>query len=208
MKKTILFAFIFLTLTWVGAQAQTPANRSRLNMAYQKQPTSLDRAPLVQKPSVIEYKPLALQKPLALTTYYRALLFANPTVASATSVESPVAVANQTDRFDRRVTSFEEKGRSVEEQLYSSERIVVSNIYPNPASEFAELDYSIQNSVRDAKVIFYNVLGSQVGEFNLDKSDRKLRVNTREMPTGVYFYQLAVDGKKVATKKMLVRHQQ
>jgi hypothetical protein len=92
--------------------------------------------------------------------------------------------------------------------LYTSERITVSNIYPNPASEFAELDYSIQNSVRDAKVIFYNVLGSQVAEFVLDKSDRKLRINTREMPTGVYFYQLAVDGKKVATKKMLVRHQQ
>jgi hypothetical protein len=177
-------------------------------MAYQKQPTGLDRPPLVQKPSVIEYKPLALQKPQALTKYYRSLLFANPPTASTTVVENPVAIANQVDRSDRRITSFEEKSRSIEEQLYTSERITVSNIYPNPASEFAELDYSIQNSVRDAKVIFYNVLGSQVAEFVLDKSDRKLRINTREMPTGVYFYQLAVDGKKVATKKMLVRHQQ
>jgi hypothetical protein len=45
-------------------------------------------------------------------------------------------------------------------------------------------------------------------EFTLNKNDRKLRVNTRDMPTGLYFYQLSVDGKKVATKKMLVRHQQ
>jgi hypothetical protein len=208
MKKTLLFTYIFLTFTLGGAQAQAPANRSRLDMAYQKQPSGLDRPALMPKPSVIEYKPLALQKPMALNNYYRALLFANPASAAATTTESISNASAQVDRTDRRMYGFEEKGRGPEEQLYSSERITVSNIYPNPANDYAELDYSVQNTVRDAKVIFYNILASPVAEYELAKNDRKLRINTREMPTGVYFYRLVVDGKNVATKKMLVRHQQ
>jgi hypothetical protein len=45
-------------------------------------------------------------------------------------------------------------------------------------------------------------------EYTLNKAERKVRVNTKDMPTGLYFYQLSLEGKKVATKKMLVRHQQ
>lgn len=206
MKKTILFASIILTLTLLESRAQVPANSSRLNMSQKGM--SLDRPALVPKPSVIEFKPLGLQKPQALNKYYRALLFANPMPAGSTAVESNDLGPAPVERLERRSYGFEEKARSSDEQLYSSDRITVSNVYPNPASEFAEIDYTVQSSVRDAKVIIYNVLGSPVAEYVLDKNDRKLRINTREMPTSVYFYQLSVDGKKVATKKMLVRHQQ
>ncbi len=208
MKKTILFAYIISTLTLLEAYAQVPANSSRLNMPSQQKAMSLDRPSLIPKPSVIEFKPLGLQKPQALNNYYRALLFANPVPAGSTAVDNAEINVIPVERSERRSYGFEEKIRSSDEQLYSSDRITVSNVYPNPASDFAELDYTIQGSVRDAKVIIYNVLGSPVAEYVLDKSDRKLRINTREMPTSVYFYQLAVDGKKVATKKMLVRHQQ
>jgi hypothetical protein len=208
MKRTLLFIYLSFTLTLLVAHAQVPANRSRLNMAYKKQPTGLDRPALMPKPSVIEYKPLALQKPQALTSYYRALLFANPTVAANTATESAASTTAVVEKSERRTPGFEEKGKGPEEQLYSSDRITVSNIYPNPASDFAEFDYTIHGSVQDAKVIFYNVLGSPVAEYALNKNERNLHINTREMPTGMYFYQLAVEGKKVATKKMLVRHQQ
>ncbi|HEV7349953.1 T9SS type A sorting domain-containing protein [Telluribacter sp.] len=206
MKQTLLLTYIVLITALTSVQAQTTATSSRLDMAYKKQPTSLDRPALVRQPSVIEYKPLALPKPTALNNYYRSLLFANPAVAQATAPGEAAPVAAPVDRNERRGAGFSEKGG--EEQLYTSDRITVSNIYPNPASEYAEVDYSVNQSVRDVKLIFYNVLGSPVAEFSLDKNDRKLRVNTRELPTGVYFYQLAVEGKKVATKKMLIRHQQ
>lgn len=207
MKKTILFAYILSTLTLLETHAQVPANSSRLNMPSQQKVMSVDRPPLAARPSLLEFKPLGLQKPQALNNYYRALLFANPVPAGSTAVENPEVSTVAVDRSERRSYGFEEKVRS-DEQLYTSDRITVSNVYPNPASDFAELDYSVQGNVRDAKVIIYNVLGSPVAEYVLDKNDRKLRINTREMPTSVYFYQLAVDGKKVATKKMLVRHQQ
>lgn len=208
MTKSLLLTYICFTLALLTAQAQTTANRSRLNMAYQKQPAGLDRPTLVPKPSVIEYKALALQKPQALTNYYRALLFANPKNTGSSPTENTALTVAQVEKTEGKIMGFEDKVRGPEEQLYTSDRITVSNIYPNPASDFAELDYTIQNSVRDAKVIFYNILGSPVAEYTLDKNERNLHVNTREMPTGVYFYQLAIEGKKVATKKMLVRHQQ
>ncbi|MPR32190.1 T9SS type A sorting domain-containing protein [Salmonirosea aquatica] len=208
MKRTILFAYIISILSLSEAYAQVPANSSRLNMPSQQKSMSLDRPALVPKPSVIEFKPLGLQKPQALNSYYRALLFANPVAAGTTAADNSEVNPLSVERTERRTYGFEEKTRGADEQLYSSDRITVSNVYPNPASDFAELDYTVQNSVRDAKVIIYNVLGSPVAEYALDKNDRKLRINTREMPTSVYFYQLAVDGKKVATKKMLVRHQQ
>jgi hypothetical protein len=52
-----------------------------------------------------------------------------------------------------------------------------------------------------------NVLGAPIAEYNLDRNDRKVRIVTRDLSTGYYLYQLSVDGKKVATKRLLVRHQ-
>ena len=53
---------------------------------------------------------------------------------------------------------------------------------------------------------FYNLLGHEVANYELDKFDRKLKVQTTNWDSGIYLYQLVVDGKKVVTKKLLVRH--
>ncbi|SEJ68405.1 Por secretion system C-terminal sorting domain-containing protein [Dyadobacter koreensis] len=155
-------------------------------------------------PDVLNYKPLSVQKPMALNKFYRTLLFSNASTAESTAVSAGEIVEKSAEKRNLSV----EAATRVEEQLYTSEKITVSNIYPNPASEYAELDYAMSADIRDAKLIFYNVLGSQMQEYSLSKNQTKLRINTREMSTGLYFYQLALDGKKVATKKMLVRHQQ
>lgn len=155
-------------------------------------------------PEVLNYKPLSVQKPMALNNFYRTLLFSNTASVESTAVSTTEVVEKN---VEKRTTGIESAPRA-EEQLYTSDKITVSNIYPNPASEYAEIDYTISPDLRDAKLIVYNVLGSQMAEYPLVKNDTKLRINTREMSTGLYFYQLALEGKKVATKKMLVRHQQ
>ena len=204
MKKTVLYLFILATFTWQGLLAQTASNGSRLNMAVKKKAAAAESLRFAGIPAGLSYKPLSLQNPKALNSFYRTFLFSSVASADNTNASGTEAIVKQTDK---RVASVETALKS-EEQLYSNDKITVSNIYPNPASEYAELDYSISSGVRDAKLIIYNVLGSQMQELPLNKNDRKLRVITSEMPTGLYFYQLAVDGKKVATKKMLVRHQQ
>jgi hypothetical protein len=155
-------------------------------------------------PEVLNYKPLSVQKPMALNNFYRTLLFSNTASVESTAVSTTEVTEKN---IEKRNPGIEAAPRA-EEQLFTSDKITVSNIYPNPASEYAEVDYTISSDLRDAKLIVYNVLGSQMAEYPLVKNDNKLRINTREMSTGLYFYQLALEGKKVATKKMLVRHQQ
>jgi len=204
MKRTILYFIIFIFFAWTGIQAQSTANGSRLNMAPKKKTITTGQMKFSNVPEVLNYKPLSLQKPMALNSFYRTLLFSNTAVVESTAVSNIEIVEKS---VDKRPSGIESNSRA-EEQLYSSDKITVSNIYPNPASEYAEVDYSISPELRDAKLIVYNVLGSQMAEYPLMKNDTKLRINTREMSTGLYFYQLALEGKKVATKKMLVRHQQ
>lgn len=175
---------------------------SRLNVGTKKKVSAKG---LNENAFKLEYKPIAVQKTLALRNYYKTLLFANSYPEEAAVVEStsvvPLAIS------ERKIVTDEKSGLAAE-KLFSSEKIVVSNIYPNPASEMAWLDYTISPLVKDAKISIYNILGSTVSEYTLDKNDVKLDISTRNMASGVYFYQLVVDGKKVATKKLLVRHQQ
>ena len=101
---------------------------------------------------------------------------------------------------------MEQEGKA-ENRLYASDRLWVSNVYPNPADDVTELDYQVNGPVNEAKLILLNVLGAPIAEYNLDRNDRKVRIVTRDLSTGYYLYQLSVDGKKVATKRLLVRHQ-
>ena len=203
MKKTILYLIICTFFVWTGIQAQTVTG-SRLNLAPKKKTIATENMKFSNVPQVLNYKPLSVQKPMALNNFYRTLLFSNTSPVESTAVSTTEVIEKTVERRSQVV----ESSTKLEEQLYANEKITVSNIYPNPASKYAELDYSISGDIRDAKVIFYNVLGSQMQEYSLSRNENKVRINTREMSTGLYFYQLALDDKKVATKKMLVRHQQ
>ncbi|MCF2494259.1 T9SS type A sorting domain-containing protein [Dyadobacter chenhuakuii] len=173
-------------------------------MVNKKKPAASENIKFSGLATGSSYKLLSLQNPKALNSFYRSFLFASPNASESTGVASAEIVERSSNRRQPEM----EAQLKVEEQLYANDKISVSNIYPNPASEYADLDYNITANIRDAKLIIYNVLGSQMAELPLNRNDRKLRVNTKDMPTGLYFYQLSLDGQKVATKKMLVRHQQ
>lgn len=192
-----------LALSIQGLQAQSVSGGSRLNMVGKKKAPATQNIKFSNFSSGVSYKPLTLQNPKALNRFYTSFLFASANAAD----NNPLAVEVAEKGSEKKSPALEAQLRA-EELLFVNDKISVSNVYPNPASEYAEIDFTINPGLRDAKLTFYNVLGSQMQEFTLNKNDRKLRINTRDMATGLYFYQLSVDGKKVATKKMLVRHQQ
>ena len=146
----------------------------------------------------------AIRKNKAINDHYRSLLLAQPSVkagARAATAETNSAPPTADTR-----QAPEQEGKT-ENRLYTNERIWVSNVYPNPADDVAEVDYQINGSVGEAKLVLLNVLGAPVSEYGLDRNERKVRIVTRDFATGYYLYQLSVDGKKVATKRLLVRHQ-
>jgi hypothetical protein len=178
------------------ASAQVEKGKSRLDIG--KKPAaakaSNQKLSFAGKPMPKEVK---LDKPTVVNQYFRNALLngsPKPTVVKASNTETVTASA------DRNVSSSEP------DKLFSNDKITVSNIYPNPANDFAVVDYAITGSVNDASMSFYNLLGNEVANFELDKNDRKLKVPTTNWDAGVYLYQLVVDGKKVVTKKLLVRH--
>lgn len=89
--------------------------------------------------------------------------------------------------------------------LFSGEEIKVSNIYPNPASSHATIDYDIMVPDTHAKVVIYNLLGNKVTEIPLEKEETNTKVSIDPLENGIYFYSLHVNGKQVAAKKMVVK---
>jgi Secretion system C-terminal sorting domain len=91
--------------------------------------------------------------------------------------------------------------------LFQGDRIFVSHLYPNPAADYALVDYQFSTNNQEVKIAIYNVLGLLVKEVELDREDRSAKISLKELNSGLYMYQLLVDGKPVATKKLMVRKQ-
>ena len=92
------------------------------------------------------------------------------------------------------------------ERLFSNQEATFSSIYPNPAVAYAFIDYSLSGSVRSAKVVLYNVLGTAVSESVLIREEKKLRISTFALESGFYYYTLFVDGKSLVTRRLVVKH--
>jgi len=99
---------------------------------------------------------------------------------------------------------------SIDEKLaktlvFKSKDITIHDVYPNPAVDQAFVDYQIHNDAIKAKVVVHNILGSPVGNYDLPFSDLKVKIQTEELPPGVYFYTLYLDNDGVLTRKLIVR---
>ncbi len=89
--------------------------------------------------------------------------------------------------------------------LFSSPKIKLNDIYPNPVTDFAIIDYNLFDEDIKAKIVLHNVLGSIVGEYELAPFESKLKIKTEEFNAGVYFYTLYLDGDGVMTHKLIIR---
>ncbi|WP_143092724.1 T9SS type A sorting domain-containing protein [Arsenicibacter rosenii] len=95
-----------------------------------------------------------------------------------------------------------------ENKLYASDKIVASNAYPNPVvSDYFDIDYQFLTPGVEAKLVLMSILSTPVAEYTLDQNDRRIRINTHSLSNGLYYYQLMLDGRSVATKKVLIRRQ-
>ena len=89
--------------------------------------------------------------------------------------------------------------------MLKNKNIRISNVYPNPVSNSASIDYSILNNEKDVKIVLHNVLGGKVGEYELSSFDQSLVINTEELNPGVYFYSVYIDNDNAITKKFIIK---
>lgn len=83
--------------------------------------------------------------------------------------------------------------------------VKLSDIYPNPSSRVAQIDYELVNPKAKAKITINSFIGNPIAEYELDPDRNSLVINVSEFQPGVYFYTLFVDNKNVVTKKLQVK---
>jgi hypothetical protein len=80
----------------------------------------------------------------------------------------------------------------------------VSEAYPSPARALTNINYALHQGWRNAELAVYSMLGSKVKTVKLKEDQGTVKLDVTSLPTGMYFYTLAVDGHTVQTRKMLV----
>jgi hypothetical protein len=98
--------------------------------------------------------------------------------------------------------SVEEKSKGF---IFQSKEITIQDVYPNPASDQAFMEYKIHNENSKAKLLIHNILGRILGDYQLPSSEVRLKIPTEDLPIGVYFYTIYIDQEGVLTRKLVVR---
>ena len=80
----------------------------------------------------------------------------------------------------------------------------ISDAYPNPAKDYFFVDYEINNA-QMANIEVVNVLGSVVLNQEIPTGDNRAKINISDLKSGVYFYNVIVDGNKLESKKLIIR---
>lgn len=186
------YGLCLLTLFTASVTTAQVAEKSRLRIGEKPKVATSSNTTLsayVANPKLP--KEINYNKSQAVNTFYRQLLLSNRS-SSTTNANAPVAKSMMDETSD--------------DALYSNNKIHVSNIYPNPANASATLDYDVRDASVKAEIILYDSFSRKIATYEMNGFDRKLRIDTQSLDNGFYMYQLVLDGKKAATKKLLVRH--
>jgi hypothetical protein len=88
--------------------------------------------------------------------------------------------------------------------LAEQRRSSVSNAYPNPTNISTRIDYELPNGINEGEIVFYNLMGTEIKRFKVDRTFSTLLVSTKELAAGTYYYQLQTTGDSSGGKKMVV----
>ncbi len=206
--KIILRTYIILSLSLfavLGYAQTSKGSGSRLQLGQKTNASKLQvkRVPYLLNPQSSD-RSIQLRPSQAFNAYYRAVLFGNPN--STTLKESASAKASAPSNEVASDIKNNIEIIKTEDKFFANDKIIVYDAYPNPANDVAEINYHVLGQLNDAKIVIYNILGTNAGEYSLDKNSKIVHLQTQEIPTGIYYYQLLLDGKKVAAKKLLIRH--
>ncbi len=95
--------------------------------------------------------------------------------------------------------------RGAKALFYQSKDITIYDVYPNPATDHAMVDYTLHNEKLEAKLVIHNVLGSHLVDHTLSYQENRVKIGTETLPPGVYFYTIYLDNEGVLTRKLVVR---
>jgi hypothetical protein len=76
---------------------------------------------------------------------------------------------------------------------------------PNPFNTETNIKYYLAPSSTQATMYIYDLNGKQIDKYVLhEKGEHNIRIQKNKLNAGIYYYTLVVDGKEIATKKMIL----
>jgi hypothetical protein len=90
--------------------------------------------------------------------------------------------------------------------MRSEKRAVLSDVYPNPASDFAYLTFVLPDERNDAVANVYDIQGRRLATYDLTKVHGILEINTTQYEAGSYLYDVLLEGKQVSSGKFIIQH--
>jgi len=76
-------------------------------------------------------------------------------------------------------------------------------VYPNPTSDFTNVEIKLLNENSHSELIIYNSLGSQIERRSVTDKD-VLTVNTKDYSKGIYLFLLKTDFKIMDKQKVII----
>ncbi|HWY37237.1 MAG TPA: T9SS type A sorting domain-containing protein, partial [Bacteroidia bacterium] len=93
---------------------------------------------------------------------------------------------------------------SIDVQLNNVTAIVLNDAVPNPFAEQTVISYNIPQNFSAAQILFYDNNGLLIKSVDIKTAGKgQLNVFANDLTNGVYSYTLVVDGKIIATKRMI-----
>jgi hypothetical protein len=125
-----------------------------------------------------------------------------PTPSSVKYVAFNKSNPSQTIEFELNF-SIEEKQEK--QNIYHSKLITLHDVYPNPSTDYAYVNYKLLDERTKAKIRVHNILGNVVGEYALPVEETLMRIKTEDLSAGIYFYTLYIENEGVMTRKLIVK---
>jgi hypothetical protein len=79
----------------------------------------------------------------------------------------------------------------------------ISRVYPNPANTFVNIDLD-HNLTNDIRIELMSVTGAVVAESPIHQ--KTTTINTSNLPGGLYFYRLHMNGEVVESGRIVIKH--
>ncbi len=89
-------------------------------------------------------------------------------------------------------------------EINYADNVILYQNTPNPFGDETVISYYLPQSVKSAKIDFFDNTGKMIKEITIDqRGNSSVTIKSSELSIGIYSYSLIVDGKGIDTKKMI-----
>ncbi|MCK9611950.1 MAG: T9SS type A sorting domain-containing protein [Bacteroidales bacterium] len=117
------------------------------------------------------------------------------------SLKSVIAGLTGVDSKNSNTTGYQEN--IIDIKLDIPQSASLGDAQPNPNNGNTQITYFIPENSVTSKVSFTDMLGNIIYEKTLQHGYGTLNIDTQGLPVGIYVYNLIINGKNIATKKMI-----